>query len=117
MKMKITSIAEKGDIQNERVGLIATADCNTKFYLLFKTYFNKAGFFNSSLHTYWFPPTDVKANDKIVVYTRSGNYSVKQEQGITIHFFYWGKSEPLYTDVEDGVVLAEIDSWQLSRNM
>lgn len=118
MELIITSIGDKGDLKNERIGLKATKQCELKFYQLFRTEFLENGvFLNRSKATYWFAPKIINVGDKVVVYTRTGvdSYETKPD-GTTVYFFYWGLTEPIFTDDKKGVVLTEIKTWQTSKN-
>lgn len=118
MELKIISIGDKGDLQNERIGLEAIKDCELKFYQLFRTEFVESGnFYNRSTAVYWFAPRSIKAKDRVVIYTRTGNdNSEVKEDGSTVHFLYWGLTEPIFNKPNNGVVLVEINSWENSRN-
>ena len=117
MELKITAIGDKGSLKNERIGLKATSDCQLKYYQIFKTRFHKSGgFYNRSESVYWFAPEDVKSGDRIVLYTRKGTDSVKDnDDGTKTYFLYWGLKTPIFTDEKNGVVLVEISSWITSK--
>jgi hypothetical protein len=117
MEIVITGFGNKGDLANERVGLKVLRDCDTKFYLLFKTSFSPNNIFlNRTNASYWFAPRNVKTGDQIVVYTRAGNDSQQvNPDGTTTYFLYWGLSQPIYGTGDSGVVLTEIKSWDSSK--
>ena len=118
MELKITGIADKGNIENERIAIAVLKECDLKFYLLFQTYFSVKGFFHKSSNSIWFAPRKVQPKDKLVVYTKSGEESYRtNEDGTTTYFIYWGNSSPIFIDEKQGVVLAEINDWQSSRNV
>jgi hypothetical protein len=117
MEIKITAIGDKGDINNERIGFEVLKECDLKHFLLFKTDMLDTGFFHKSQDAYWFMPLLVKPNDKIVVYSRKGETSTKANpDGSTTYFFYWGLVNPIFLNANSGVVLAEVTTWQLSKN-
>jgi len=117
MELKIISVGDKGDLQNERIGLQAIKDCEIKFYQLFRTEFlESGGFYNRSTAAFWFAPKNIKAGDKVVVYTRTGvDKSEVKADGTTVHFFYWGLNQAIFTDNKHGVVLAEMVNWEISK--
>lgn len=117
MELKITGIADKGSLNNERIGLKATSDCQLKHYQLYRADFLKSGgFYNKSQSVYWFAPEEINAGDRIVVYTKNGTNKVKyNDDGTKMFFFYWGLKEAIFTDDNKGVVLVEIKSWKTSK--
>ncbi|MEQ8583203.1 MAG: hypothetical protein RIC30_10290 [Marinoscillum sp.] len=118
MELTITGIGDKGNLANERIGLKAIKDCELKFYQLFRTeFFDAGGFSNRSKSSYWFAPKKVKAGDKIIIYTKHGtdNFEIK-EDGSTIHWYYWGLDQPIFINDKHGVVLVEINNWQMSKD-
>ncbi|MDN5216625.1 hypothetical protein QQ020_31440 [Fulvivirgaceae bacterium BMA12] len=118
MELKISGIGDRGFLKDERIGFNVIKDCELKFYQLFRTNFGSSGgFYNRAKSAYWFAPKKVKAGDKIVVYSKSGTDNSKVNQdGTTTYWFYWGLSEPIFTDEKKGIVLVEINDWELSRN-
>ena len=117
MGLKISGIGDRGFLTDERIGFDVIKDCELKYYQLFKTNFSETGFYNRAKAAYWFAPKKVKTGDKVIVYTKRGtdNFRINQD-GTTIYWFYWGLDEPIFTDVNNGIVLAEINDWKLSKN-
>lgn len=117
MELKITAIGDKGSLKEERIGLKAISDCQLKYYQIFRTNFlESGGFYNRSESVYWFAPEDVKSGDRIVLYTKKGTNSVREnEDGSKTYFLYWGLEKPIFTDDKKGVVLVEINSWKTSK--
>lgn len=112
----ITGIGDKGVLNNERIGFSVTSNCNLKYFLVFSTSFSDNGFRNRSKDTYWFYPEDLQIGDKVVLYTKSGADSFKDNgDGSKTYFRYWGLSNPIYTDDKKGVVVAEVSDWLLSK--
>ncbi len=112
MKLVISSIGDKGDLKNERIGFLVKSVCNLKYFLVNSTSFTEAGFTNRSNNSYWFLPTDVEPGDKVVLYSKSGSDSIdKKEDGTKVYFRYWGLTKPIFTDASKGVVLAALDDW------
>lgn len=115
MTLVITAIGDKGDLTSERIGFRAKTQCNSKYFLVFRTTKSKSGFYNKSNNSLWFAPIDLKPNDKIVLYTKSGNDSIQEhDDGTKTHFLYWGLNSPIFSTPEDIVVLANLNDWKLS---
>ena len=118
MELRITGISDRGVLKDERIGFKVVKDCELKFYQLFRTSFSKSGgFYNRAKSAYWFAPKEVKAGDKIIVYSRSGkDNSQENSDGTTTYWFYWGLDEPIFVEEKYGIVLVEINNWALSKN-
>ncbi len=117
MEVKIIGIGDKGIQAHERIGLKALRACNLKFYMIFKTNLTDSGFYHKSKESYWFMPQELNEGDKIVIYTRKGTDSYKEnEDGTKTYFYYWGLDTPIFNTEKSGVVLSEVNDWQLSRN-
>jgi hypothetical protein len=119
MELVITAIGDKGDLKSERIGMKVLKDCELKFYLLFKTEkIDGGGFYNRSKESYWFYPKKVKAGDKVVVYSKRGiDKSEEKSDGTTVHFIYWGLTEPIFTNENKIVVLSQINDWSMSNKI
>ena len=116
MALIITGIGEKGNLSGERIGFRATAQCDLKHFLIFHTNFTERGFYNRSKDSYWFAPTELKVGDRVVLYTKQDTDSFQDnDDGTKTYFYYWGLSNPIFTDANRGIVLAEIDNWSLSK--
>lgn len=114
MEIILSSIGDKGDIKNERIGIKVLKDCDLKYYLVFKTVLDTKGFHNKSKSTYWFLSQEVKIGDKIVLYTRVGETSIKDNSdGSKTYFFYWGLDAAVFKESNDKVVLASLKSWKV----
>jgi hypothetical protein len=118
MELKISGISDRGVLKDERIGLNVIKDCELKFYQLFRTSFGSSGgFFSRAKSAYWFTPKKVKAGDKIIIYSKVGTDNSKLNQdGTTTYWYYWGLDEPIFTDDLHGIVLVEINNWELSRD-
>jgi len=111
----MTGIGDKGDLKNERVGFRVVSDCDLKNFIVFRTTFNDAGFYNKSNAAYWFAPEIVKMGDRVVICTTSGQDSFQaNEDGSKTYFRYWGLDTPIFIDQKNGVVLANVTNWSTS---
>lgn len=116
MALKLQLIGDKGQLSDERIGLSVISPSDIKQYLIFSSRKTETGFYNRSKNTFWFPPRRVAKGDKVVLYTKSGDDSVKRhDNGSSTYFFYWGLDEPIFVADDSIVVLAELDTWSLSK--
>ena len=115
MKLKISSVADKGTLKDERIIIKATTDADVGDFVLFQTGFNKdtSEVTTHVYHAYWFPWKKISAGDLVVVYTKSGTGSEKKlkERG-TAHFFYWGLPSPIWNTTERAPVLLYTAEWE-----
>ena len=113
MKLKIKSIADKGDYQKERLVIKVLNDTDVGEFILLGT-----GFFNQQVNTsvsetFWFPDRQVEEGDLIIVYSKVGKTNEKiLNTGKKAHFFYWGKDEALWNSNEKAVVLMYAPVWE-----
>ena len=116
MKLKISQYIKKGDFENERIAFKVEQDCDLQFFAVhISTITDNGGFYNKPRHTFWFPPTKVKTGDWVVLYTKKGKQSEKiNNEGNLSHFFYWGLEHSILNTTKDGVILAQINTWQTS---
>lgn len=113
MKLNITSIKDKGDLENERIELIADRDCDLTYYMLFKTELVEEKIFNNkSQSVYWFAPRRIRNSDKIFVYTKMGeNTHILNDDGTVTYIYYWDLTQPIFINEKALVVLVEIENW------
>ncbi len=114
MNIELKKILDSKIIEKERITFKTLVDDNIGFYGVFKT--KKAGektFSSRVQETFWFPDRQIKKDDLIVLYSKSGISSEKKNtDGTSTHFFYWGKDNPLWLDDDDSVVLFKFDDWK-----
>lgn len=115
MNLKLKSVADKGDLQKERLVIRVLNDTDVGEFLIMRT-----GFINEAVNigvsnTYWFPDKAVKAGDLVVLYSKVGTIKDKPlERGGTVHFFYWGESTALWNRPNTAAVLAHAPVWESS---
>lgn len=119
MELKILSIGDKGNLANERIGFKALKNCQLKYFMVFKTIKNTNGFNNTSDSVFWFAPQEILENDQVVLYTKSGINSVKENpNGTKTYFFFWNRLFPVFNgpeDIKNKIVLVNINTWSLNQ--
>lgn len=113
MKLEIKYIKDRGTT-DERVVLVANEDCDIGKYFVFTTKKNAEKIVYSNLkQPYWFPDKVVKKGDLVILYTKSGTSSFKEnEGGNTSHFYYRGIATPVLTDNHFALVV-EANTWKI----
>lgn len=115
MNLKLKSIADKGDLPNERLVISVLKDSNIGEFAVFRT-----GLVNGEIqigvtNTYWFPDKQLKAGDLVVLYSKTGKISEKKlERGNMAYFYYWGQSQALWKTSEKAAVLLHAPAWEAS---
>lgn len=116
MEIKISSIGDKGNLTNERIGFVALKNCQLKYYVVFKTNKTQNGFENKSDASFWFLPQEVKENDQIVLYTKKGQNSViENSNGTKTFFFFWGLNKPIFENENNKIVLINATTWRMNE--
>ncbi|GBR77497.1 hypothetical protein RDn1_156 [Candidatus Termititenax dinenymphae] len=117
MRIKINSIKNAGDIDNERVVLVAVLADDIGHYLLFNTTRNDNGSVSTRLqYPFWLPDKEVSAGDLIVIYTKSGKDKDKQYSRSTTHFLYRGMEHPIWDGERQDPLLMDIRKWAPLRS-
>ena len=115
MNLDFVKIENAGELAQERVVCRATVDVDVGDFAFFRGIATTGGKFGAGNvpSAYWFPNKDVKAGDWVVLYSKIGTSSEKKGEQRTSHFFYWGKSSPLWVS---GAIasLVEITHWSFS---
>lgn len=118
MDITIQDIKNRGDIDSERVVFIVTSDCDLGKYIAFKTTSSNNGETVSSdiEYPYWFPDTEVKKGDMIVLYTKEGVKNSKENSDkTTTYFYYLSLSEPIYDDEASIALLMYSGVWTAKK--
>jgi hypothetical protein len=111
MKMKIDQIADFGK-ETERVELTVLEDCNLMYFLVSDSAYRHEKYIsNTVLQTHWFPPCEVKQNDKITLYTKKGQESILKVGHTTVYTFYRGLENCVW-EGRDAAVLFELSGWR-----
>ena len=117
MKLAIQSVKEHGDLPSERIILKAIDDVNVGNYMLADTtYINDNEVSNKVRHTFWIPDQSVEKNSLVVIYTKDGTDSIKQNKsGNKTYFFYWGLERTVWNQDKDSAILFSIDNWETKK--
>jgi len=113
MNIEIKAVRDPGVLSDERLVLKILKDCDIGSYLTFDTTYTEDGSVSNLVrHPYWFPDKEVEAGDLVVVYTKTGKSSVKNNKdGSRSHFFYRGMDRTIWNKEKDCAIVLEISSW------
>lgn len=113
MRLSISSFADPGNLEKERIVIKAMSDLDIGTYLLLRSSVSSEGSPTAGRKSvYWFPDGMVKAEDLIVLYTKVGERSKKLlSGGRTAHFFYWGYQKALWGTNDYTAVILRVSEW------
>jgi hypothetical protein len=114
MNLKISSFADAGNLDKERIVLNVLEDVDIGRFVLMRSRTNDGGDpISGTKDAYWFPDKGVKKGDLVVVYTKAGKPSTKaMASGNTAHFYYWQKKSAFWGPESGNVaVLLEAPVW------
>lgn len=113
MEIEILYALNKGILKDEKLVLRATENLDIgKYLVLDNTYSADGQPTNLLRHCFWFPDKEIKAGDKIILYTKEGTDTEKlTKTGSTSHFFYWGLSETVWNEEIDGAIVIKAKTW------
>lgn len=117
MNLEISSFAEAGNIQRERLVIKVLKDVDIGEYAVLWSSLSSEGQATSGpKKAYWFPDKLVKSGDLVVLYTKHGSSSTKAlDGGKTAHFYYWKQDKALW-DSKHGAVVLEISNWSYASS-
>ena len=117
MKLVIKYVKEHGDLQGERIVLKALEDIEVGNYMIADTtYMNESEVSNKLRHPFWIPDKHVGKGDLIVIYTKKGRDTTKNnESGNKTHFFYWGLRDTIWNKDGDAAVVFAIKDWTTEK--
>ncbi|MBK0112793.1 MULTISPECIES: hypothetical protein [unclassified Delftia] len=114
MTLAISSYADSGNFEKERVVLKVYEDLDVGKYLIFKSSIFDGKATAGSKVIYWFPDSEVKAGDLVILYTKYGIMAKKElDSGKTAHFFYWDLDEPQWGEKDTCAVLMKSGGWAI----
>lgn len=113
MNLVTDYISDAGSADKERLVIKVTRPDDVGNYAVFHSKFTTAGKVSSKVqHVFWFPDRLIKAGDLVVLYTKVGTNSQKQNTDeTTSHFFYWGLPAPIWSEADSCAVLLQVASW------
>ena len=93
----------------------ALADADVGDFAVFRAkHLGEAGVSSRVADVFWFPDKSIKGNDLVVLYTTKGTSSERvAASGRTVHFYYWGKSEALWSGSNYVPVLVYASDWEM----
>jgi hypothetical protein len=98
MKLEIQNVADKGNLDKERLVLKVRKDTDMGDYVLLQTGYDNGSVNIEIYATYWFPYKEVKTGDLVVIYTKDGVSNEKElTQGYKAHFFYWELEDAIWS--------------------
>lgn len=116
MNVQILRVVDKGNINSERIVLKILANDNIGHYAIFRSGINSSGtgITNKVYSTYWFPDSQVRAGDLVVLYTKSGiATNTSNSDGTTTRFYYWGFTSPVWNNGNYMVTLVTTPAWNI----
>jgi len=112
MKLKITAIRERGDLNKERLVMKAEAGTDIGQYVLLRVDTAQGKPTTAVRNAYWFPDKAINPGDFIVVYSKEGKSSEKAFRDVVSHFFYWGSKTPLWQEADVGATVLHAPDWE-----
>lgn len=112
MRLDIVRVADKGNLDKERLLLKAISTTEVGNYLLLPAGVQGDRLTTPARNPYWFPDKQIEGGDLVVVYTKEGgdNDSL-MEDGRKVHFFYWGLDDPVWGGRDLAPVLFHAREW------
>ncbi|MGY3014662.1 hypothetical protein ACVWZ5_000167 [Pseudomonas sp. TE6283] len=114
MRLEIGNFIESGNLEKERLILIAKEDVDIGNYVVLRSRRGNTGNpISGSKSAYWLPDVELKAGDIVALYSKDGSPRKKTlESGKKVHFYYWKLKKPIWGDgSENTAVLLEIGKW------
>ncbi len=112
MKIEIQSVADKGNIEKERLVLKVKSATDIGDYVVIQAGFSGGEVTAQAHNSYWFPYKSVSAGDLVVLYTKSGRDKTTQlRQGGRAYFFYWGLESAIWNRTDRAPVLLHAPQW------
>lgn len=117
MKIKISGIKDAGNLEGERIILIAEEDVDIGDYMTCYVRETDETTISTDIQSpFWFPNTKLKKGDRVVVYTREGQRGRKVgDDGSTSYFYYRNHNEPLCRDEAMGGLVLEVQGWNFEK--
>lgn len=113
MNLELRSVANRGDIERERITFRVTADVDVGDFVVMQSGYVDGEVTTDIHHSFWFAYKPIEKGDLVVLYTKSGNMSSRplKQRGL-VHFFYWGLDMPIWQHEDRAAVLLAAPTWQ-----
>jgi hypothetical protein len=115
MSLRLVGIRSAGDLTKERVVLRARLKVDIGRYAIFAAVLdtNNDQVLSGGLEAaYWFEDQEVGKDDYVVLYSKKGATSSKNNSdGSRSWFFYWDREETIWRPAVNAAVLAPIGTW------
>ena len=112
MSLKIRAIRNAGDLDKERIVLIADSEVDIGKYVLLAVDASGEELYSEIGAAFWLPDKEIRGGDLVVVYTKQGNNGVKRNKDNTrTYFYYWGLKDVNWIPGERAAVLGELRRW------
>ncbi|MCF5025120.1 hypothetical protein [Pseudomonas lurida] len=113
MKLKVDSINNRGNLNQEHVSLKVLANCNLSYYMVMDTtYGSEGGISNAHRHVKWLPQYDVTAGMMVALWTGKGVDRIEVHDGLKWQYVYWNSGTHIWNNDGDAAVLLELSSWE-----
>lgn len=109
MKIEILEYKDLGDKERERVVLNVKEDTDVGTYIISTTTVNPDNSISARIgNVYWLPNQEVKAGDRVIIYTKNGTKKkIENEDGSSSYFYYWNLPDTLLSLANSTVVIFE----------
>ncbi|KQN34312.1 hypothetical protein ASE92_11925 [Pedobacter sp. Leaf41] len=115
MKLEIRNVSDRGT-KEERVVLLAKEDCDIGKYLVFITRKNGESVIYTSLkEPYWFPDKVVSRGDLVILYTKKGTSSFKENKDNSKSHFYYRNLDTALLTASNFAFIIEANTWQIEK--
>lgn len=118
MRIKVHSIDNKGELQNECVWFDVKEDVPSlsDFMVSDTTYTDEHHISNELRHIYWFRKMSVRKGDWIKLMTKVGeNTTSANNRKTTTHILHWGLGRTVWNKDGDAAILFELANWETTR--
>jgi len=112
MRIEIQSVADRGNLEKERLVLKVKSSTDIGDHLVLQTGFSAGEVTVEIYNAYWFAYRPVSAGDLVVLYTKSGQEKIRDlKQGGRAHFFFWGLDSAIWNRLDRAPVLLHAPQW------
>lgn len=113
MNLELRSIANKGEMERERLTFRVLSDLDVGDFVVMQSGYVDGQVTTDIHHAFWFAYKPIEKGDLVVLYTKEGSTSSRPlKQRGTAHFFYWGLDRPIWQHDDRAAVLLAAPTWQ-----